>query len=308
MQLKNRIVVIVLFTLVSKVIGAQELQAKVTVLANRIYNNTDRSLFQTLQTALTNFLNNRRWTSDTYQSSEKITCNFLINLDQQIDQNTFKASLTIQAARPVYNTSYVSPIVNYRDADFTFKYIQFQAIDFNENRIQGTDPLVANLTATLVYYVYIILGIDYDSFSIKGGASFFTKAQNIVNNAPEASDISGWRPFDGLRNRHWLADNLNNSRYNIIHDAFYTYFRNGLDKMYENEEEAREQILQALNYFNSFNTENPNTMVLQFFVQNRMQEFVQLFKNAPPQQKQRAVDLLQKIDLPNAASYKQELK
>lgn len=311
MQLKNkRLKYILLFSvfLCSKILSAQELQAKVTVLANRIYNTTDRSLFQTLQTALTNFLNNRRWTGDTYTSSEKIVCNFLINLDEQIDQYTFKASITIQAARPVYNTSYIAPIVNYRDADLTFKYIQYQPIDFNENRIQGTDPLVANLTAVLAYYVYIILGMDYDSFDIKTGAVFFSKAQNIVNNAPEASNISGWRPFDGLRNRHWLADNLNNSRYNIIHDAFYTYFRKGLDKMYENEEEAREQILQALNYWNGFNAENPNTMILQFFVQNRMQEFIQLFKNASPQQKQRAIDLLQKIDLPNATAYKQELK
>jgi len=150
--------------------------------------------------------------------------------------------------------------------------------------------------------------MDYDSFGPKGGAPFFAKAQNIVNNAPEGSDIAGWRPFDGLRNRYWLVDNLNNNRYNVIHDAFYTYFRNGLDKMYENEESAREQVIQALNYWNSFNIENPNTMVLQFFIQNRTQELIQLFKTATPQQKQRAIELLQKIDIANAATYKQALK
>ena len=308
MLIKNKLAFIVAFILFSKILTAQELQAKVTVLSNRVSNTTDRNLFPALQTAIANFINNRRWTGDTYNSSEKIICNFLINIESSTDPNTFKATLTVQAARPVYNASYLSPIINYKDADFTFRYIQFQALDFNENRVQGTDPLPANLTAVLAYYIYIILGMDYDSFGLKGGAPFFAKAQNIVNNAPEGSDIAGWRPFDGLRNRYWLADNLNNNRYNIIHDAFYTYFRKGLDKMYENEESARAEIIHALNYWNSFNIENPNTMVLPFFIQNRTQEFIQLFKTATPQQKQQAIELLQKIDIANAATYKQALK
>ena len=308
MPIKSKLVFIISFILISKILTAQELQAKVTVLSNRVSNTTDRNLFSTLQTAIANFINNRRWTGDTYTSSEKIICNFLINIESSTDPNTFKATLTVQAARPVYNASYLSSIINYKDADFTFRYIQFQALDFNENRVQGTDPLPANLTAVLAYYVYIILGMDYDSFGLKGGAPFFAKAQNIVNNAPEGSDIAGWRPFDGLRNRYWLADNLNNNRYNVIHDALYTYFRKGLDKMYENEELAREEIIQALSYWNSFNTENPNTMILSFFVQNRTQEFIQLFKAATPQQKQRVIEFLQKIDIANAATYKQALK
>lgn len=308
MLIKNKTALIVFFVFVSKIITAQELQAKVTVLSNRVSNNIDRNLFSTLQTAIANFINNRRWTGDAYTSSEKIICNFLINIESSIDPNTFKATLTVQAARPVYNASYLSPIINYKDADFTFRYIQFQALNFNENRVQGTDPLTANLPAIIAYYVYIILGMDYNSFEIKGGVPYFAKAQNIVNNAPEGSDIGGWRPFDGLRNRYWLADNLNNNRYNVIHDALYTYFRKGLDKMYENEELAREEIIQALNYWNSFNTENPNTMVLSFFVQSRTQEFIQLFKTATPQQKQQAIELLQKIDIANAATYKQALK
>ena len=308
MHIKSKLVFIISFILISKILTAQELQAKVTVLSNRVSNTTDRNLFSTLQTAIANFINNRRWTGDTYTSSEKIICNFLINIESSTDPNTFKATLTVQAARPVYNASYLSSIINYKDADFTFRYIQFQALDFNENRVQGTDPLPANLAAVLAYYVYIILGMDYDSFGLKGGAPFFAKAQNIVNNAPEGSDIAGWRPFDGLRNRYWLADNLNNNRYNVIHDALYTYFRKGLDKMYENEELAREEIIQALSYWNSFNTENPNTMILSFFVQNRTQEFIQLFKAATPQQKQRVIEFLQKIDIANAATYKQALK
>ncbi len=308
MWIRNSLFLLISTIVFAKAVSAQELQAKVTVLANRIYNTTDRSMFQTLQTALTNFLNNRRWTGDSYAPSEKIICTFLINLDEQVDQNTFKASLTVQAARPVYNASYVSPIINFRDKDFTFRYIQFQNVDFNENRIQGTDPLVANLTAVLAYYVYIILGMDYDSFGIKNGVPFFIKAQNIVNNAPETNDLSGWRAFDGLRNRYWLADNLTNNRYNLMHDVFYTYFRKGLDKMYENENDAREQILQAFNYLNNINIESPNSMIVQFFIQNRKSEFVQVFKNATPQQKQQAIDLLQRIDVSNAAAYKQELK
>src|SRR5690606_2448600 len=119
-------------------------------------------------------------------------------------------SLSIQAARPVYNASYETPIVNFIDEQLTFRYIEFQPLAFNENRISGSEPLSANLTATLAFYVNLILGMDYDSFTLNGGTPYFNKMQNIVNNAPEGKDISGWKSFDGMRNRYWLMDNFTN--------------------------------------------------------------------------------------------------
>ena len=176
---------------------AQELQAKVTVNAQRVTTTVDKKIFNTLQTQLTNLLNNRKWTNESFQAHEKIECNFLLNIDKVVEPNVYQASLTIQAARPVFNSTYQTALINFMDADVTFRYVEFQPVEFNENRIQGTDPLASNLTAVLGYYVNMILGLDYNSFSPKGGDVCFQKALNIVNNAPENRSISGWKAFDG---------------------------------------------------------------------------------------------------------------
>lgn len=290
------------------VIRAQEIQCKVTVMAQRVNNTVDRKIFNTLQLQLTNFINNRKWTTETFQSGEKIECNFLLNIDKVLETNVYKASLTVQAARPVFNSSYNAAMVNFQDADVAFRYIEFQPIEFNETRVQGNDPLAANLTAVFAYYVYVVLGLDFDSFAPRGGDPYFQKAQNIVNNAPENRSITGWKVFDGLRNRYFLVDNLMNTRYNVVHDVIYTYYRKGLDAMYDNEAEARAQILTALNQLQTLNQENPNSMIVQFFMQGKSQELIKIFKKATMQEKVKAIDLLQKLDVTNAANYKQEIK
>ncbi len=287
---------------------AQELQAKVTVQAQRVPTTVDKRIFNTLQNQLTNLLNNRKWTNDQFQPQEKISCNFLITITDMAEQDVYKATLTIQAARPVFNSSYLSALINFQDADFTFKYIEYQPVEFNENRVQGTDPVAGNLTATFAYYVYMILGLHYDSFGPKAGMTYFQRAQNIVNNAPESRSISGWKAFDGQRNRYWLSENFINTRYNIVHDVLYTYYRSGLDSMYENENTARKNILTALSRLQAMNQDNPNTMVEQFIVQGKSQELIGIFKKAAPQDKARAVEILSQLDVANIAKYKQELK
>ena len=193
---------------------SQELQANVTVLSNRISTSVNKQIFQTFQSALYDFLNGRKWTNVAFANNEKIQCNFLLNFSASTDNNTYAASLTVQLGRPVFNSSYQSPLMNYMDDNFAFKYIQYQTLDFNENRVGGTDPLTANLTAVFAYYAYIILGLNFDSYGLHGGDTYFQQAQNIVNNAPEASSLTGWKPFDGLRNRYWLVENLTNPKYN----------------------------------------------------------------------------------------------
>jgi Domain of unknown function (DUF4835) len=289
-------------------INAQELQAKITVNASRISSQIDKKVFQTLQNALNTFLNNRKWTNETFQPNEKIVCNFLLNIAEVSADNVYKSSLTIQAARPVYNSAYDSPLVNFIDESVTFRYVEYQPIEFNENRVSGSDPLVSNLTAVIAYYVNIILGMNFDSFSLRGGDPYFQKAQNIVSNAPDSRDIAGWRNFDGQRNRYWLTDNLTNSKYALIHDAIYSYYRLGMDNMYENETEARTAVLNTLNFLNNINTENPNSMGLQFFFQGKSKELIGVFKKTAPDEKSRALDLLSKLDISNANKYKQELK
>ncbi|MBW0179390.1 DUF4835 family protein [Sediminibacterium sp.] len=288
--------------------GAQELQARVTVLSNRVTTNIDRKIFTTLQNQLTNLLNNRKWTNDNYKQNEKIECSFILNIESVLEPNIYKASLNIQAARPVYHSSYQAAMINFQDADVAFKYVEFQPVEFNENRVQGTDATVANLTAIFAFYAYTILGLDYDSFAPKAGEAYFRRAQNIVNNAPEGRGISGWRIFDGLRNRYWLNENLINTRYNTIHDIIYGYYRKGLDNLYDKEAEARAGIINALIQLQTFGKENPNTMIQQFFMQGKYQELVGVFKKAPAGEKAKAVELLSELDVINASKYKEELR
>jgi hypothetical protein len=290
-------------------VQAQELRARVTINARGVGTPAEKKAFQTLQAGLNNFLNNRKWTNETWQNNEKVVCNFLITITEVTSSsNVYKASLMVQAARPVYNTSYESPLMNFQDENFIFKYVEYQPIEFNENRVSGADPLVSNLTAVLAYYVYVILGLDHDSFALRGGDPYFQKALTIVSNAPEGRDITGWKAFDGLRNRYWLMENLTNNRYTMVHDAIYSYYRLGMDYMYENETEARTAVLNAIGLLNTLNNDIPNTMIVQFFFQGKSQELVKLFKKSSPEQRQRAREILQKVDIMNANTYKSELR
>ncbi|MBB1283086.1 DUF4835 family protein [Flavisolibacter sp. BT320] len=293
--------------LIAQLARTQEMQARFTVMANRVSTQVDKKTFQTLQTTLTNFVNNRKWSADGYQPQEKIRCNFLLNIDQELGNNVYKATLTVQSARPAYNTSYESPLVNFQDNEVTFKYIEFQPVEFNENRVQGNDPLTANLPAIVAYYVNLILGMDYASFSLRGGDPYFQKAQNIVNNAPEGGQISGWKPFDGLRNRFKLIEGFVDNRFALMHDAIYSYYRGGLDVFSEREKDARVGVLNALNYLNTVSQENPNAMAIQFFFQGKSNELLRIFSKADGQMKTQARNILTRLDLTNANTYK-ELK
>jgi hypothetical protein len=307
MKTRNYLFLIVSIVL-HGVVASQDLQSKVTVVASRVPNTVDKKVFQTLQTQLTNFINNRKWSQDVVQPQERIQCSFLLNIESEVETNVYKASLTIQAARPVFNSSYSTALINFQDPELTFRYIEYQPVEFNENRVQGSDALAGNLTATFAYYINIIMGLDYDSFGPKGGDLYFQKAQNIVNNAPENRNISGWKAFDGARNRYWLAENLLNNRFNLVHDIIYSYYRQGLDFMYENETDARSKILNALIQLQALNQDNPNSMIVQFFMIGKSMELIQIFKKSPPQDKLRALEVLQKLDVANASKYQQELK
>ncbi len=231
-----------------------------------------------------------------------------MQLQSTSDLNVYNASLTIQAARPVFNTTYLSPIINFKDDNIIFKYAEFQILEFNENRVSGSDALVSNLTAVIAYYAYMVLGFDYASFSPRGGDPYFIKAMNIVNNAPDGRGIAGWKAFDGQRNRYWLAENMMNSRYTIMHDVYYNYYRLGMDKLYEDENSARAEVMNVLNLLNNFINDNPNKMITQFFFQGKSTELIKIFAKAPQQDKARVSEMLQRLDITNAAKYKDELK
>ncbi|WP_346319093.1 DUF4835 family protein [Chitinophaga sp. YIM B06452] len=285
---------------------AQELRANVSVQPGaQLGNSTDRRVFTTLQTAMAEFINNRRWSDDAYAPGERIECNFMLNVTQALGNNTYKATLTIQAARPVFNSAYNSSILNIQDPNVVFQYVEFQPLEFNEQRIVGNNPLASNLTAILAFYNYIIIGLDADSFSPRGGDIFFKKALNIVNNAPDGKDISGWKAFEGNRNRYWIQDNLLNVKFSRFHDVMYQYHRLGLDMMYEDMNKGRAAIMNCLNMLMGIHEELPNSMIVQAFFLAKSDELLKVFSKAPPQEKVRAGQLLSTLDVPNANKYQQ---
>lgn len=299
--------VVIICVVATSGVNAQELQARVSVNASRISSAVDKKVFQTLQSSLHTFLNNRKWTNEVFQPNERIVCNFLLNIAEGSD-NVYRATLIVQAARPVFNSTYESPLINFQDDNVIFKYAEFQPLDFNENRVSGTDGLASNLTAILAYYVYTIIGLDFNSFAIRGGDPYFQKAQTIVNNAPDGRDIAGWRAFDGLRSRYWLAENLTNNRYAVIHEVMYNYYRLGFDYLYESEADGRNAIFTAISQLHTLNEEMPNTMFVSFFLQGKSNELVRLFRKSPPDEKGRVREMLSRLDVSNANTYKQELK
>jgi hypothetical protein len=306
--MSGRLLLLILLTLFLQHAEGQELNAKVNVVYAQIGTTVDKKVFQTLQSSLVNFLNKRKWTSDVFEGNEKVECSFLLNLQSVVEPNVYKGTLTIQAARPIYGTNYLSPLVNFIDNEITFRYVEFQPIEFNENRVSGTEPLSANLSAIFAFYVNVILGMDYDSFSPRGGDPFFQKATLIASTSPEGRNISGWKPFDGQRNRYWLSENLQNSRYALLHDAVYTYYRQGMDNMIAREADAREQVLNALSMLNTISAETPNLMFMPFFFQGKTDEIIRIFKKGNIQEKARVIDLCSRTDISNASKYREELK
>jgi len=288
--------------------SCQELNAQVSVVAPQLGTTVDASLISNLEKQLTDFINQRKWTNDRFQPEEKINCNFAIALTSIAAQDVYEARLTVQAARPVYNSVYQSVLVNYQDAQFVFKYRPYQRLEFNASQVGGTEPLSANLTATIAYYINIILGLDYDSFELGSGRPFFKNAQNIVLAAPKASNIKGWQSFDGQRNRYYLASDLTAANMEDIHQIIYSYFRSGLDSLYNDQRAARSNILGALKALQKFNSRHPNTMIEQFFMESRTDELVGIFKEAPPDMKNEVLPLLTALNANGATKFNEALK
>ncbi len=271
-------------------IQAQEFDCKVQVLSQRA-TQTDQAVFQTLRTAIFEFMNNRRWTADKFTQNERIECSFFINITEDPGNNTFRANVTIQASRPVLNSSYNTVLMNHQD-EWRFEYVQFQPLEFNENAYTN------NLTSLLGFYAYIILGLDYDSFSPKGGTMLFQKAQNVLNNVPVGGgDMAyGWRPNDGLRNRYWLIENILNPKFEVFRDISYEYHRLALDKMHEDVRQPRQTIISNLKKIEPTYTSSPNAMIMQFFFNAKSDELINIFTKAPPAEKNEAATILTRFD------------
>ena len=276
-------------------VNAQELFCNIQVNASQI-QTSDRKVFQTLQTAIYEFVNNTKWTDASVKNEERIECTFLINIKEKVSNDEYKASIQIQSTRPIYGTSYKSTMLNYLDNNFRFRYLEYQSLEFNEN------THLSNLTSVLAYYVYIVLGLDFDTFSEYGGAPYYIKAQNIVNNAQNAREI-GWKAFESDKNRYWLVHDLLDTRYEEIHNCYYRYHRVGMDMLSEKTEDGRYDITEALEELRGVYRDNPSAFILKIFFDAKADEIIKIYSEAFPNEQARIVKLLTEIDPANSTKY-----
>ena len=290
-------IILILFTVLFAISGliAQELRCNVTVSSQKI-QGANQNLFRTMQADLYEFMNNRKWTEHVYSYDEKIRCNILIRLDEQISADEFKGTIQVQLTRPVFNSSYETTLLNIKDNDFHCRYVEFQPLEFNETSNRD------NLTNILAYYAYIILGFDYDSFSPEGGTPFFEKAQAIVNNSQNARE-KGWKAFESERNRYWLTENILNKSYSAYRNCMYNYHRQGLDLMAEKPEEGRANIANALRDIQAVFRKRPNIYILQMFFDSKADELVNVFSKSFPDERNRVLAILNEVDPSNGSRY-----
>ena len=257
---------------------SSELNARITINSDRI-QGTYTQIYTTLQTALNEFVNNKKWTNASFALNERIDCTFTIILSEATD-NSFKGEIQVQARRPVYNSTYVTTLFNFRDTQFDFEYTEFEPLEYTENMLNS------NLTATIVFYIYTILGLDFDSFAPKGGSPFFQQAQQIVTIAQAQMGWSGWRAFDNDRNRHALITALTENNGEIFRQFWYDYHRRGLDEMAANADRGRTNIISVLPELTKLKSARPTSILLQLFSDTKLDELIAIYTKATTQEKQ----------------------
>lgn len=275
---------------------AQELNAQVQVISNNI-QATNRQLYTTLETAIREFLNNRKWTDETYELDERISCQFIVNLKSR-NGDQFSGDLQVLYSRPVFRSGYNSPVLVTRDDDFAFQYLEFDRLDFAIN------TNLSNLTSVLAYYAYIIIGLDHDTYELRGGSPFYEKAQTIVGNA-QGGSYSGWSSFDDNRNRFWLVDNLTSPAFDNYRNMLYQYHRLGLDTMFEpaRQKTAKEVIKNALMGLEEVNRQRRNSFLMQIFFDTKSQEIINVFSGGEPSDLVKLKEMLIELDANNANKY-----
>ncbi|MEY3248666.1 MAG: hypothetical protein RL742_709 [Bacteroidota bacterium] len=299
----QRLFFLLLLGLLSADIGAQgELNCTVRVSTPQL-QNVDRKVFDNLEVSLRDFLNNTKWTKDNFEPDERIRCNFILTIKTEIDNTTFDAELAVQSVRPVYGSGYDTPMLSHLDKEFIFSYDLNQPIEFLPDVADNQ-----NLAAVFAFYAYIILGMDYDSFSPFGGDQHFLTAQQIVTNIQNSNNkSSGWRPADGgkNRNRYWVVENLLNPRIKPFRAAMYNYHRKGLDLFSTDMEKGKAAILQCLEEVDKVSTAYINSMIVQMFANSKRDEIVEMWKVGSKPQKDRIFQIMVKIDPANTQRYKE---
>ncbi len=290
-------IVILLLLALSLNVAAQELQCSVSVSSASV-QGTNKQIYENMRTAIQDFLTAQIWTTDKFESRERIECSLNFNITTQVSSNEFKGTLTVQLRRPVWGSAYTTTLLNMEDDDIQFRYNEGQPLIYNPTTYDQD-----NLVPLIAFYVNFMLGLDYDSFSPNGGSAFFTQAQNIVNQA-QSSTFTGWKSFDGTSNRYWLINNAMDENHKTFHQQLYVYHRQGLDQMADNFENARQAIYESLDKIKDIRRKvSRNPYLLNLFFTAKSDEIVNIYSEAPQIEKSRIKEVLQTADPANISKY-----
>ncbi len=278
------------------IVYGQEMNYRVQISTPGMHDQ-DRQIMQTLRSEIYDFINNRSWTDHQFNPNERIEGSILITIEEKEGHDLYKGTIQVQLRRPVYNSTYYSPVLNINDRDLHFRYRENEPLEYSENTFS------CNLTSVIAYYVYIIIGFDFDTFTPLGGTPYFEKAQNIVNLAQNAAE-PGWKSYEGQQNRYWLIENIFNTTYRPIREALYKYHREGFDKMIDNMDLARENVTESLELLRKVHRQRPGSYLMQIIMTTKNDELVNLYTEAPSMEQNTAVSILTEIDPSNASKYR----
>ena len=282
----NRFILYFLFLFLSLNVYSQELRCEVVVNSDLV-NQTNQQIFSTLQQSIKEFLNYQVWTSQNWNSEEKINCSLILNLTGY-SGNNFEGTLQVQSQRTIFDSNYNSPILNLQDIDISFSYQEFQPLFYNSNSYES------NLVSILSFYAYLIIGLDADTFKPEGGQIFFSYAQQISNLAQQSKN-EGWMSTGDRKNRHWLVDSILSNAFKEFRITNYEYHRTGLDLMTSDQFKAKNNMANSLIHLNELNKRRPNSILIQLFFDAKSQELVNIFSDGIKVELDTTKELLRKI-------------
>ena len=284
----------IFFLFISVLSVGQELNCTVTVVAQQTGNDNNQ-VFRTLERQLTEFINNTQWTDKKFKTQERIECSMVINV-QNYNNDAFSATLQVQSSRPVYGSTYSTPVYTFNDKDFQFRYLEFQNLVFNSNQFES------NLISTLAFHIYMILGMDADTFAPNGGNNYFRQAQTIVNYSA-GNGGKGWKLEDGLQSRFALIDNLLSPTYKEFRSSMYSYHRDGLDLMYKDLKKGKEAVSASVSDLQKMHGRRPNSFLMRVFFDSKANEVASIFSGGPSVSISELVNALNKISPVNASKW-----
>lgn len=296
--------IIVLVSLAFAHVTAQELNCQVSIVtdAKLEVTSVEQEIFNQLEQTIYELMNNTQWTKDKFTVEERINCNLQLQIREIPSSGTYSGSLQVQSSRPAFSSSYNTTVFNFQDDDITFNFSRNAVLIYAPNQFRD------NLTSILAFYAYFVIGMDYDSFSLKGGTKYFNEAQQIVSNA-QSSGFGGWKSSDkGKQNRYWLVDNILHELFTPLRECNYEYHRKGLDVLYDDKTAARLAVYEALNKLVKVVSTRPNSLNLLNFIQAKSNELKNLYEDAEMKEKNDIVGLLKRIDPANSSKYQEILE